>query len=110
MDAISHKETQTQARLVRGAGLAKVITPASPAAPDSRGLSLHHMKRMAMNAIAHVETVAQVGWVRLGGAVAVYTAHIRQVDRESKREAQRETFPRPLGGPQRDRGHDFGRE
>jgi len=111
MDAISHPETQTQLRSLRGAGLPKTgSTAAKPAVLESRGLSLHEMKRMAMNAITHVETVAQVGVVRLGIGAAVYAAHIGQVDRGAKRDAQREPFPRPLGGPQRTVGHDFGRE
>jgi len=111
MDAISHPEMQAHLRAFRGAGLAKTgSTAAMPAVPESRGLGLHEMKRMAMNAIKHAETVAQAGGIRLGIGAVVYAAHLGQVGRQAKREAQRETFPRPLGGPQRTVGHDFGRE
>jgi hypothetical protein len=111
MDAISHPETGAHVRSFRGAGLAKTgITAAKPAVLESRGLSLHEMKRMAMNAIKHADTVAQAGVVRLGVSAAVYAAHMGQVERDAKRDTQRETFPRPLGRPQRSVGHDFGRE
>ena len=108
MDAVSHRETQTQARLLRGTTKAPV-SPATPAGAASRGLSLHQIKRMAMNAITHVETVAQIGWVRLGAGAAVYAAHIRHVDQQAKREAQRDTFPRRFSDARRT-GHGFGRE
>jgi hypothetical protein len=103
MDAVLHPETQAHMRLLRGAAPAK--SGATPT-PQPSGLSLHHIKRMAMNAIAHVETVAQVGVVRLGVGAAVYAAHIRQVDREPKRQAQRQTFPRPFDKAE----HTYGRE
>ena len=110
MDAISHPETQAHLRSFRGSGLAKAVAPAKPAVPESRGLGFHEIKRMAMNAIKHAETVTQAGGIRLGIGAVVYAAHIGQVERDAKREAQKETFPRPLGGPQRSVGHDFGRE
>jgi len=41
-----------------------------------------------MDAIRNVETVAQVGMVKLTGGVALYAAHIRQMDRENMRQKQ----------------------
>ena len=41
------------------------------------------VKRQAMNAISHVETVAQIGMVKLTGGFALYAAHIRQMDRQA---------------------------
>ena len=36
-----------------------------------------------MNAISHVETVAQIGLVKLTGGIALYAARIREADREA---------------------------
>lgn len=41
-----------------------------------------------MDAIKNVETVAQVGAVKLTGGIALYAAHIRQMDRENMRQKQ----------------------
>ncbi len=41
-----------------------------------------------MSAISNVETVAQVGLVKLTGGVALYAAHIRQMDRDNMRQKQ----------------------
>jgi len=41
------------------------------------------LKRQAMSAIAGVQSVAKIGMVKLTGGVALYTAHIRQVDRQN---------------------------
>ena len=41
------------------------------------------IKRQAMNAISHVETVAQIGLVKLTGGIALYAARIREADREA---------------------------
>ncbi len=47
---------------------------------------LEEVKRLAMDAVSNVETVAQVGWVKLTGGVAVYSARIREMDREAQRD------------------------
>lgn len=41
-----------------------------------------------MDAIRNVETVAQVGAVKLTGGIALYAAHIRQMDRENLRQKE----------------------
>lgn len=46
-----------------------------------------------MDAIKNVETVAQVGAVKLTGGVALYAAHIRQMDRENMRQKQQVRTP-----------------
>ena len=49
-----------------------------------------------MSAIKNVETVAQVGMVKLTGGVALYAAHIRQMDRENMKQKQQvRTTPTP---------------
>ena len=42
------------------------------------------IKRQAMSAIANVQTVAHIGMVKLTGGVALYAAHIRQMDRQAQ--------------------------
>ena len=42
------------------------------------------IKRQAMSAIAGVQSVAQIGLVKLTAGAAVYAAHIRQQDRSSR--------------------------
>jgi len=47
------------------------------------------LKRQAMSAVANVQTVAQIGLVKLTAGAAVYAAHIRQMDRQApKRQRQ----------------------
>ena len=41
-----------------------------------------------MDAIKNVETVGQIGWMKVAGAAAVYTAHIRQMDRGNMRQRE----------------------
>lgn len=54
------------------------------------------MKRRVMDAVSNVQTVAQVGLVKATGGVALYAAHIRQMDRDSVRQRQqtRDMAPR----------------
>lgn len=59
---------------------------AAPAAPSSPKTFAKEVKRLAMDAVSNVETVAQVGWVKLTGGVAVYSARIREVDRDAQRD------------------------
>ena len=40
---------------------------------------------MAMDAIANVQTVAQVGAIKLAGGIAVYMGRIREMDRENQK-------------------------
>ena len=52
-----------------------------------------------MNAISHVETVAQIGMVKLTGGVALYAAHIRQMDRQApprQRQVRRDAVGREV--------------
>jgi len=104
MNAISHRETQAHMRALGCKAKPKV--PVSVPNPAPPGLTSQNVKRMAMNAITSLETVAQVGVIRLAGGVAVYAAHIRQVDREAQRDAALRNFDKAQNG----RGHDDRRE
>ena len=85
MDAITHSETQAHMRLFCGTSTPKVKA-APAAAPSSPKTFAKQVKRLAMDAVSNVETVAQVGWVKLTGGVAVYSARIREMDREAQRD------------------------
>lgn len=94
MDAVSHPETAIQKAIFRrGRKDAAVGSAVAAPRPESaRGSVLGEVKRQLMDAVSNVETVAQIGWMKVGGAAAVYAAHIRQVDRETRqRTAQRST-------------------
>lgn len=57
------------------------------------------VKRQAMSAIAGVQSVAKIGMVKLTGGVALYTAHIRQMDRQSpprQRQVRRDAMGREV--------------
>ena len=41
------------------------------------------IKKQAVNAFTCAETVAHVGMIKLTGGIALYAAHIRQMDRQS---------------------------
>lgn len=41
------------------------------------------LKRQAMSAVANVKALQTVGMAKLTGGVALYAAHIRQMDRQS---------------------------
>jgi hypothetical protein len=98
MDAVSHPETQAHLRNLRGHHAAKVravaVTP------------VQQVKQMAMHAIANVETVAQVGLIRLTGGIALYAARIREADRD----AQRDAGLRNLGKAQNNKSQDLVRD
>lgn len=70
-------------RLFCGTSTPKVKA-APVAAPSSPKTFAKEVKRLAMDAVSNVETVSQVGWVKLTGGVAVYSARIREVDREAQ--------------------------
>ena len=56
-------------------------------------------KRQAMSAIANVQTVAHIGMVKLTGGVALYAAHIRQMDRQApprQRQVRRDAVGREV--------------
>ena len=87
MDAISHRETRAQVRAFRGSDAPKAqILQMNPVRAESRSVIPQNVKRMAMNAISSVETVAQVGVVRATGGIALYVARIREADREAQRD------------------------
>lgn len=105
MDAVTHHETQTHMRLFSGssshkAKAAPLIGPASP------GDVTQSMKKLLMDAISNVETVTQAGMLKVAGGVAVYSAHIRQVDTE----AQRHDALRKYVKAQEKQGHEHERE
>ena len=104
MDAIAHSETQTHMRMLRGTG--SHVSHPHKAAPESRGLSPQAIKRFAMDTISNVETVAQVGTMRLLGGIALYSARIMEVDRE----AQRDAALRRLNKAPEKESREFGRE
>lgn len=41
------------------------------------------IKKQAVNAFTCAETVAHVGMIKLTGGIALYAAHIRQMDRQA---------------------------
>jgi hypothetical protein len=43
----------------------------------------NEIKNQAVDAFSCAETVAQVGLIKLTGGIALYAAHIRQMDRQS---------------------------
>ena len=100
MDAVAHRETRAHLRAFRGKGAVAPVAVPSSISP------LKQAKRVVMDAISNVETVAQVGAVKLAGGVAVYVARIREVDRENKKSAP----ARPYSRPHLDRRNDFLRD
>jgi hypothetical protein len=52
-----------------------------------------------MSAVANVQTVAQIGLVKLTAGAAVYAAHIRQMDRQApprQRQVRRDAIGREV--------------
>lgn len=88
MDAVCHPETAAQRRVFQPKAAA---TPA----PPPRGSILAGVKRQAMDAVSSVETVAQVGAVKLAGGVALYAAHIRQMDAQTRERQRTVRAPQP---------------
>ena len=68
MDAIEHRETRSQMRFMKGAAVGAVLGAAGVGAAK------------VMSVVAHPEILAQAKVIRYGGGIAVYAAHIRQVD------------------------------
>ena len=94
-DAVAHRETTVQVRLLKGTGNDKTMTPAVPAAKPSlakspvKGSLLGDIKRQAMNAIANVETVSQIGALKMTAGIVAYVGRIRDMDRDNmKQKAQ----------------------
>ena len=76
MNALTHRETRAHLR-----SFVKDSVRPPVSAPLPRGPVIEAVKRTAMNAISHAETVAQIGWVKMAGAVVAYAGRIREVDR-----------------------------
>jgi hypothetical protein len=58
-----------------------------------------HIKREAMNAITNVQTVAQIGMVKMTGGIALYAARIREMDRQApprQRQIRRDAIGREV--------------
>lgn len=106
MDAITHPETQKHLRLFRGAALPVAQAVLSNLLAPGIPTLLLEAKRLAMDAISNVETVAQVGRMRMGGGIALYAGRIREVDRETTKKAPQRHSPRTPLPP----GRDMGRE
>ncbi len=88
MDAVTHKETGAQLAAMR-LGRSTALGRAGAAAPGGpAGGIVAEVKRLAMDAVRNVETVAQIGAVKLTGGVALYAAHIRQMDTAHQRQRQ----------------------
>ena len=87
LDAVSHGETTAQIRSFLGSGAGAsskaLVTRSQHAGLASPGPLLADAKRRAMSAISHVETVAQVGMMKLTGGIALYVARIREADRDA---------------------------
>ena len=100
MDAVSHRETAAYRRSFLPRGQSPGVRTAAPAGP-----LIGDAKCRVMDAIANVETVAQVGWVKMAGGIAAYLGRIREVDRA------RGTAPQPGHLPHRTTKRDgFGRD
>jgi hypothetical protein len=84
MDALAHRETQKHLRTFRGKNLAP--SPATPPVAAPSPLP-QRAKRLVMDAISNVETVTQVGAIKVAGGIAVYAARIREMDRQNQRKA-----------------------
>jgi hypothetical protein len=57
------------------------------------------VKRQAMNAISNVETVAQIGLIKMTGGIALYAARIREMDRQAparQRQIRRDAIGREV--------------
>jgi len=57
------------------------------------------IKRQAMSAVANVQTVAHIGMVKMTGGIALYAAHIRQMDRQApprQRQIRRDAIGREV--------------
>lgn len=80
MDAVCHRETAAQVRLLKGKG-----KKSSVAAPGPVQGFVKELKRQVKDAIANVETVAQIGALKLTGGVVAYVGRIREMDRENMR-------------------------
>jgi hypothetical protein len=65
----------------------RAFQPARAAVPaptvKSSALMVDTAKRKALSLIGHVETVAHMGAIKLTGGIALYLAHIRQVERQA---------------------------
>ena len=90
MDAISHPETQAHRLLFW-----RAVAPKSPSPVRPPGLIPADAKRSAMDAISNAATVAQRGLIKATGGVALYTAHIRQMDQENRRDAMLNRMSKP---------------
>lgn len=89
MNAITHRETAEHMRLLNAKaqlrGYKHAIGQALPAG----------LKKQMMSAVAGVETVAQVGVIKATGGVAIYAAHIRQMDRANRQGREVKTPDKP---------------
>ena len=57
------------------------------------------IKRQAMSAVANVQTVAHIGMVKMTGGIALYAAHIQQMDRQEpprQRQIRRDAIGREV--------------
>ncbi|MEJ0090597.1 MAG: hypothetical protein WDM80_12755 [Limisphaerales bacterium] len=53
--------------------------------------TIDEAKRQAMSAITNVQTVAQMGMIKLTGGIALYVGRIRERDREMAQQNQQQT-------------------
>jgi hypothetical protein len=58
----------------------------------------NEIKNQAVDAFTSATTVAQVGMIKLTGGIALYAAHIRQMDRQSPppRQVRRDAIGREV--------------
>src|SRR6185436_16154134 len=84
MDAMSHRETATQLRAFKGRHATLGRAVAGPGPAPARDSLIADVKRKAMDAITNVQTVAQVGAIKVTGGIALYAAHIRQMDTRTR--------------------------
>jgi hypothetical protein len=59
----------------------------------------NEIKKQAVDAITCAQTVAQIGAIKLTGGIALYAAHIRQMDRQApppRRQVRRDAVGREI--------------
>lgn len=114
-DAVAHHETAAQVRFLKGNGNCKASSPLIPAAKPPlskspvKGSLLRDLKRQAMDAIANVETVSQIGVLKMTAGVVAYVGRIREMDRENmRRKAQSRNDPHQRPARVERLGRDYG--
>lgn len=96
MDTHSHRETKTQISHFRGGRDAAVGGKVPGAhAHAAQPSVVGEARKQMMDAVSNVQTVAQVGMVKLTGGISLYLARIRQMDQGAMRKKEQARQNRP---------------